>query len=73
EDINRVHSEPSRGSPAMPRSARASAGGYCYHVINRGNARAEVFHKEVSVRDYQVAARGATGGRLPGPRLRRHA
>jgi len=29
----------------MPRSARASAGGYCYHVINRGNARAEVFHK----------------------------
>src|SRR5271157_3324884 len=30
----------------MPRSARASAGGYCYHVINRGNARAEVFHKE---------------------------
>ena len=30
----------------MPRFARASAGGYCYHVINRGNARAEVFHKE---------------------------
>jgi len=29
----------------MPRSARASAGGYCYHVVNRGNARAEVFHK----------------------------
>ena len=21
-------------------------GGYCYHVINRGNARAEVFHKD---------------------------
>jgi len=30
----------------MPRSARASAGGYCYHVINRGNARAEVIHKD---------------------------
>jgi putative transposase len=29
----------------MPRSARASAGGLCYHIINRGNARAEVFHK----------------------------
>jgi putative transposase len=28
----------------MPRSARAAVGGYCYHVINRGNARAEVFH-----------------------------
>jgi len=30
----------------MPRSARASGGGYCYHVINRGNAKAEVFHKD---------------------------
>jgi len=30
----------------MPRTARASAGGVCYHVLNRGNGRAEVFHKE---------------------------
>lgn len=29
----------------MPRSARAAVGGLCYHVLNRGNARAEVFHK----------------------------
>lgn len=29
----------------MPRTARASVGGICYHVINRGNARGEVFHK----------------------------
>src|SRR5437016_12100804 len=29
----------------MPRTARASLGGWCYHVLNRGNARAEVFHK----------------------------
>jgi hypothetical protein len=35
----------------MPRTARASAGGYCYHVLNRGNARAEVFHKSG---DYQA-------------------
>lgn len=28
----------------MPRTARASAGGYCYHVLNRGNARAQIFH-----------------------------
>jgi putative transposase len=35
----------------MPRTARASAGGYCYHVINRGNARAEVFHADG---DYQA-------------------
>ncbi|MEQ8694162.1 MAG: transposase [Gammaproteobacteria bacterium] len=30
----------------MPRTARAAVGGVCYHVLNRGNARAEVFHKE---------------------------
>jgi len=33
----------------MPRTARASAGGLCYHVLNRGNAGAEVFHE---ARDY---------------------
>ncbi len=30
----------------MSRTARASAGGVCYHVLNRGNGRAEVFHKD---------------------------
>ncbi len=30
----------------MPRSARVTAGGYCYHVINRGHATAEVVHKD---------------------------
>jgi putative transposase len=29
----------------MPRTARASVGGVCYHVLNRGNARRRVFHK----------------------------
>lgn len=29
----------------MPRTARASVGGICYHVINRGNGRQEVFRK----------------------------
>src|SRR5882724_175324 len=28
----------------MPRTARAAVGGVCYHVLNRGNNRAEVFH-----------------------------
>lgn len=28
----------------MPRTARAAQGGFCYHVLNRGNGRAEVFH-----------------------------
>lgn len=35
----------------MPRTARASVGGICYHAINRGNGRARVFHNE---RDYGV-------------------
>lgn len=35
----------------MPRTARASKGGYCYHVLNRGNRRAEVFHR---ASDYQA-------------------
>jgi len=38
----------------MPRTARASVGGLCYHVINRGNARAAVFHDP---RDYEAFVR----------------
>jgi len=30
----------------MPRTARASQGGFLYHVLNRGNGRNDVFHKE---------------------------
>jgi len=29
----------------MPRPYRISSGEYCYHVLNRGNGRAEIFHK----------------------------
>jgi putative transposase len=29
----------------MPRNPRASQGGYCYHVLNRGNGRRTIFHK----------------------------
>ncbi len=35
----------------MPRIARATAGGLCYHILNRGNGRARVFHKK---EDYQA-------------------
>jgi hypothetical protein len=38
----------------MPRTARASQGGYCYHVLKRGKGRAEVFHEDV---DYLAFAR----------------
>jgi putative transposase len=30
----------------MPRAARDSLGGYCYHVMNRGNGRRVVFRKQ---------------------------
>jgi REP element-mobilizing transposase RayT len=30
----------------MPRTARASVGGMCYHALNRGNDRRTVFRKE---------------------------
>jgi len=35
----------------MPRAPRASVGGICYHVMNRGNGRRAVFHKDG---DYQA-------------------
>jgi putative transposase len=38
----------------MPRTGRAAVGGYCYHVVNRGNRRAEVFH---GADDYAAFAR----------------
>jgi putative transposase len=34
----------------MPRTARAVVGGYCYHVLNRANRRAQVFHERA---DYE--------------------
>ena len=48
----------------MPRSARASAGGLCYHIINRGNARAEVFHKPEDF-DAFLRIMGEAGVRMP--------
>lgn len=35
----------------MPRAARATVGNQCYHVLNRGNARGQVFFKDG---DYQA-------------------
>jgi putative transposase len=48
----------------MPRTARAAAADYCYHVLNRGNARAEVFHKPA---DYEASLEmvAAACDRLP--------
>jgi putative transposase len=48
----------------MPRTARASVGGLCYHVINRANGRTEIFHK---AQDYQAFAHllRETAARIP--------
>jgi putative transposase len=48
----------------MPRTERASVGGVCYHVINRGVARLEVFHKDADYRAFlDMMAEG--NARLP--------
>ena len=36
----------------MPRTARATQAGLCYHLINRGNGRAEVLHDEGDYRAF---------------------
>lgn len=48
----------------MTRGDRASAGDACYHVLNRGNGRAEVFHE---AEDYQafLDTMAEAGRRLP--------
>ncbi|MCE9530725.1 MAG: transposase [Planctomycetes bacterium] len=43
----------------MPRIARASVGGICYHVINRGNGRQRVFHKD---EDYEAFLKAMAHG-----------
>jgi putative transposase len=43
----------------MPRTARASVGGVCYHVLNRGNNRRAVFHKPGDYRAFVKVLREA--------------
>src|SRR5579864_2441613 len=37
----------------MPRTARAAPGGKIYHVLNRGNGRCQLFHKEMDYLAFQ--------------------
>lgn len=48
----------------MPRTARASAGGVCYHVLNRGNRRERVFHDAADYRAF-IDQIGRARERLP--------
>ena len=55
----------------MSRTARASLGGYAYHVINRGNGRSEVFHKDADYAAFlkllaQASERLPRGGQKSG-------
>ncbi len=51
----------------MPRKTCTLFGGFCYHIINRGNGRAQVFHGEADYREF-VKLMAAAGERPP-PRL----
>ena len=48
----------------MPRTGRASTGGLCCHVLNRGNAQAQVFHDEDDYAQF-VALMGRACERTP--------
>ena len=48
----------------MPRTRRTSSGGYCYHVINRGNHKNVVFHDEVDHRTFMDLI-ALAGERIP--------
>jgi putative transposase len=48
----------------MPQTARASVGDYCYHVINRGNGRAQVFHTDGDYQAFRTVVADA-GQRVP--------
>ncbi|MDB5353093.1 MAG: rayT [Planctomycetota bacterium] len=48
----------------MPRTLRASSADFCYHVLNRGNARATVFHDDDDYKAF-VELIGEACDRLP--------
>lgn len=50
----------------MPRTARTLIPGHCYHVINRGNNRARVFHEHADYAQFVALMREASE-RIPLP------
>ena len=55
---------PSNTSSTVPRTARASCGGVCYHAMNRGNAKATLFHDDHDYQHFEKLLRGACA-RIP--------
>ena len=57
----------------ISRAARASVGGICYHVINRGNGhRRDVFRKEDNLQAFLKAIADASIDLLEGSALCQH-
>lgn len=52
----------------MPRTSRAIVAGHCYHVINRGNNRAQRFHDYADYREF-LWLMAEAGDRIPLPLL----
>src|SRR5262245_34324005 len=52
----------------MPRAARRCPGGHVYHVLNRGNDRQRIFHKQGDARAF-LRLLAEAKGRFPGVRL----
>ena len=46
----------------MPRTARSTPAGFCYHAFNRGNARRQVFHHEGDYAAFGGLLREAVAG-----------
>jgi len=44
----------------MPRTARASVGDYCYHVINCGTGHTEVLHAEGNYQAFETLLKDAS-------------
>ena len=52
----------------MPRRKRAATGGVVFHVLNRGNGRARIFHKDADYEAFERVLGEAKAGR--GKRVR---
>ncbi len=49
-------------APVMPRTARAIEAGLVYHVLNRGNGRMRLFHKDQDFAAFERIPKLVSGG-----------
>jgi putative transposase len=53
----------------MPRGVRGLCGGYCYHVLNRGNGRQQVFYDQGDYAAFLSLTRDAPSPRTAWPEM----